>query len=179
MCEDILLAETSSDFACTIVRPATICGYSPRQRFDLAVNILTNHAVKNGEITVFGGKQFRPNLHIEDMVDAYKHLLLQSPKQIEGEIFNVGGKNLTLNSIAEIVSRITQTKRIRYQETADLRSYRVDSSLIAEKIGFEPKRGVDNAVTDLLYAFSKNNFENSLSNSLYFNVKRMKELNLA
>ena len=179
MCEEILLKETSSNFACTVVRPATICGYSPRQRFDLAVNILTNHAVNNGEITVFGGKQFRPNLHIEDMIDAYKHLLMQNPNKIEGEVFNVGGKNLTLNSIAEIVSQITQIKKIKYQETDDLRSYRVDSSLIANKIGFEPTRGVDNAVKDLLQAFSKNNFEYSLSNSLYFNVKRMKELNLA
>lgn len=179
ICEEILLSQMTNDFVCTVVRPATVCGYSTRQRFDLAVNILTNHAVNKGEIKVFGGDQYRPNLHIDDMVDAYLHIMIQEVEKISGEIFNIGGRNLTLNSIAEIVSRITGVTNIRHERTDDLRSYRVDSSHIAQKIGFKPKREVDNAVEDLVAAFHDKKFTNPLENSLYFNIKRMKELNLA
>jgi nucleoside-diphosphate-sugar epimerase len=178
-CEEILLSHISSNFVCTVVRPATVCGFSPRQRFDLAVNILTNHAMNKGEITVLGGSQFRPNLHIEDMVDAYLHILKSDTSKIIGEIFNIGGKNLTLSEIAMTVSKITGVSNIKYQPTNDLRSYRVDSGYIERKIGFIPKRNVDDAVRELVYAFDKRKFVNPLENTLYFNIKRMKELNLA
>jgi nucleoside-diphosphate-sugar epimerase len=179
ICENILLSNMTSDFVCTVVRPATVCGYSVRQRFDLAVNILTNHAINRGEIKVFGGGQYRPNLHIQDMVDAYLHILEEDSEKIAGEVFNIGSKNLTLDSIAKIVSEITGVTNIKYESTDDLRSYRVDSSHIAEKIGFVPKREVDDAVSDLVKAFTENKFFNPLDNPLYFNIKRMKELNLA
>lgn len=179
ICENVLLSNMTSDFVCTVVRPATVCGYSVRQRFDLAVNILTNHAINRGEIKVFGGGQFRPNLHIKDMVDAYLHILSEDSEKIAGEVFNIGGKNLTLDSIARIVSEITGVTNIKYEPTDDLRSYRVDSSHIAEKIGFVPTREVDDAVSDLVKAFTQNKFFNPLDNPLYFNIKRMKELNLA
>lgn len=179
VCENILLSNMTSDFVCTVVRPATICGYSVRQRFDLAVNILTNHAVNRGEIKVFGGGQYRPNLHIQDMVDAYLHILEEDSEKIAGEVFNIGGKNLTLDSIAKVVSKITGVTNIKYEPTNDLRSYRVDSSHISEKIGFIPRREVDDAVSDLVKAFTGNKFFKPLDNPLYFNIKRMKELNLA
>ena len=179
LCEEILLSQMTNDFVCTVVRPATVCGYSTRQRFDLAVNILTNHAINKGEIKVFGGEQYRPNLHIDDMVEAYLHIMSQDAEKISGEIFNIGGKNLTLNSIAEIVSRMTGVTNIRHEPTNDLRSYRVDSSHIAEKIGFKPKREVDDAVKDLVAAFHDKKFNEPLDNPHYFNIKRMKELNLA
>lgn len=179
ICEDILLSNITNDFVCTVVRPATVCGYSVRQRFDLAVNILTNHAINRGEIKVFGGGQYRPNLHIQDMVDAYLHILREDSEKVAGEVFNIGGKNLTLDSIAKIVSEITGVTNIKYEPTDDLRSYRVDSSHIAEKIGFVPKREVDDAVSDLVKAFTENKFFNPLDNPLYFNIKRMKEMNLA
>lgn len=179
ICENVLLSNMTSDFVCTVVRPATVCGYSSRQRFDLAVNILTNHAINRGEIKVFGGGQYRPNLHIKDMVDAYLHILEEDSEKIAGEVFNIGGKNLTLDSIARIVSEITGVTNIKYEPTDDLRSYRVDSSHIAEKIGFVPTREVDDAVSDLVKAFTENKFSNPLDNPLYFNIKRMKELNLA
>lgn len=179
ICEEILLSKMTNNFICTVVRPATICGYSTRQRFDLAVNILTNHAVNRGEIKIFGGEQYRPNLHIDDMVDAYLHIMNQEVEKISGEIFNIGGQNLTLNSIAAIVSRITGVTNIRHEPTDDLRSYRVDSSHIAQKIGFKPKREVDRAVAELVAAFYDKKFTNPLDNPLYFNIQRMKELNLA
>jgi nucleoside-diphosphate-sugar epimerase len=113
------------------------------------------------------------------MVDAYLHILREDSEKVAGEVFNIGGKNLTLDSIAKIVSEITGVTNIKYEPTDDLRSYRVDSSHIAEKIGFVPKREVDDAVSDLVKAFTENKFFNPLDNPLYFNIKRMKEMNLA
>jgi len=110
MCEEIILEQNSDDFVCTVLRPATVCGVSPRQRFDLSVNILTNHAISSGKITVFGGSQSRPNLDIRDMARAYLHIL-QRRDRVAGEIFNVGGENLTLNSIAEKVKLQLGTNR--------------------------------------------------------------------
>src|SRR5262249_46682387 len=93
MCEPILWKHKADDFTCVVIRPATICGYTPRTRLDLSVNILTNHAVNKGAITVFGGNQMRPNLHVDDMVDAY-HLMLTAPhEKIHGETFNIGFQN--------------------------------------------------------------------------------------
>jgi nucleoside-diphosphate-sugar epimerase len=179
ICEEILLDKTSNDFCTTVLRPATVCGYSKRQRLDLAVNILTNHAINRNEITVFGGEQFRPNLHVSDMVEAYIHILNQETKEISGETFNVGGENLSLNSIADIVSRVTEVKNIRYQDTDDRRSYRVDSSYIGNKIGFYAKKRVEDAVVDLVRAFANGLLDNPLDNEMYFNIKRMKKLKLA
>ncbi len=179
LCEDIILNEHCNDFSCTILRPATICGFSPRQRFDLSVNILTNHAINLQKITVFGGSQYRPNLHIQDMVRAYLHLLTQG-KEIGGAIYNVGGENLSLTEIAEKVrNQIDPKLKIEYSETDDLRSYRVDSSKIFTEIGFKPIYSVQHAILDLHMAFVKKRYFNSLENSLYFNIKRMKELALA
>lgn len=100
-CEKILLDYSSNDFICSILRPATICGYSARQRFDLVVNILTNQAFNNNVIRLLGGLQYRPNLHISDMIDVYILLLNKNEVQIQNEIFNVNGENLTLNQIAK------------------------------------------------------------------------------
>ena len=102
-CENILLEYQSSNFTTTILRPATVCGYSPRQRFDLVVNILTNLAYNKNVITVFGGKQLRPNIHINDMVNAYLQIIDTPVKKIAGEIFNVGFKNMSVLNIANMV----------------------------------------------------------------------------
>jgi nucleoside-diphosphate-sugar epimerase len=179
ICEEILLSENCDNFVTTVLRPATVCGYSPRQRFDLAVNILTNHALNRGEITILGGTQFRPNLHIDDMVDAYLHILKQPSNLVSGEIFNVGGQNLTLNEIAKRVSEITSVANILVKETDDLRSYRLDSNYILKKTGFSPTRNIENAIKDLVEAFSRKLFDSPLDNPMYFNIKRMKELDLA
>jgi len=178
-CEEIILAEHSADFRCTVLRPATVCGFSTRQRFDLSVNILTNHSINLKKITVFGGSQFRPNLHIKDMARAYVHVLAQD-KKIDGAIFNVGGENLSLDQIAlKVQKQIDPKLEIYHSDTDDLRSYRVDSSKILDELGFKPIYSVDEAIADLQNAFVQNKFENSLENSKYFNIKRMKELSLA
>ena len=179
LCEEIILEKHSSDFVCTVLRPATVCGVSPRQRFDLSVNILTNHAVNLGKITVFGGSQSRPNLDIRDMARAYLHVL-QHKDKVTGEVFNVGGENLTLDKIAEKVKhQLGESAEIQHKITDDLRSYRVDSSKILSKIGFKPSYSIDDSIRDLKIAFSNGEFKNSLENPMYFNIKRMKELSLA
>jgi len=178
LCEKIILGEQSVDFVCTVLRPATVCGVSPRQRFDLAVNILTNNAINLNKIEVYGGSQSRPNLNIKDMARAYLHVM-QHKDKVAGEIFNIGGENLTLNQIAEKVRlQLGKNIEILLCSTDDLRSYRVDSEKIFKKIGFKPIYSVDDAINDLKTAFLKGEFVNSLENSLYFNIKRMKELNL-
>lgn len=176
ICEETLLKYNTNDFLCTVLRPATVCGFSSRQRFDLSVNILTNHAINSGRIKVFGGSQYRPNVHIEDMVDAYLLTLNTSDNLINGKIFNVGSDNLSLDQIANEVSRYTGVTNIVHEPTDDLRSYRIDSKKICEELGFEFKRNVSKAVSDLVDAFRANKFFDSMNNPLYFNIKRMKEL---
>ena len=108
MCEPLLWQHMADDFTCVVIRPATVCGYSPRTRLDLSVNILTNHGVSNGVITVFGGAQMRPNLHIEDMVDAYE-LMLEAPhEKIHGEVFNIGFQNHSIADIAKFVKAVVE-----------------------------------------------------------------------
>lgn len=176
-CEDILLDAREPGFAATVLRPATICGPAPRQRMDLTVNLLTNHAVNSGLIRVFGGDQFRPNLHIEDMSRAYLDVLAQSTEKIDGEVFNVGTDNLTVRSIAEMVrSRMNSPIDIVIEPTPDNRSYRISSERIAQKIGFRPLLSVEDAIRDMLEWFRAGSFPDSLSDSKYFNIARMKEV---
>src|SRR5271154_6019035 len=108
LCEPILLRYQSPEFTTAIVRPATVCGYSPRMRFDLTVNILTNHAVNKGLITVFGGAQKRPNIHIEDVTDLYVELLELPAAKIAGETFNAGYENFTVAQLADFVKKVVE-----------------------------------------------------------------------
>src|SRR3984957_18338788 len=103
LCEPLLREHTDDKFVGVIFRPATVCGYAPRQRFDLSVNILTNHAVNASKITVFGGSQLRPNLHVQDYCDVVEVFLTAPSDKIQNEIFNVGTQNLSLMQIAHLV----------------------------------------------------------------------------
>lgn len=179
ICEDIVLQEQSTSFASTVLRPATVCGVSPRQRFDLSVNILTNHAFSLGKITVLGGLQTRPNLHIEDMARSYIEVIRNKDKVV-GEIFNIGGENLSLDQIAEKVKQLFDNSvEIIHLKSDDLRSYRVDSDKIRDRIGFEPMFTVKHSIYDLKAALESGKFRDPLGNALYYNIKRMKELALA
>src|SRR5208283_2204947 len=106
MCEPFLNKHVDDVFTGVTFRPATVCGYSPRQRLDLSVNILTNHAVNKNKITVFGGSQLRPNLHIQDYIDAVEMFLEAPSEKIRREIFNIGYQNLSLMKIAELVRKV-------------------------------------------------------------------------
>ena len=185
MCEPLLWKHQAPDFTCVTIRPATVCGYSPRTRMDLSVNILTNHAVNNNKITVFGGTQLRPNLHIQDMCDLY-HLLLELPDdKIAGQTFNAGYQNLSIMEIAQIVRKVVKEEfpekgeiEITTTPTDDIRSYHVNSDKIARIIGFRPKHTIEDAARDLCKAFKAGKLPASMSDDIYFNVKRMKRLGI-
>jgi nucleoside-diphosphate-sugar epimerase len=110
LCEEVLLRHRARGFETVIVRPATVCGYAPRQRLDVVVNIFTNHAVNNGLVQVFGGDQMRPNIHIQDMVDLYLLLLRESAARIDGQIYNAGAPNHT---VLELACKVRDTIRRR------------------------------------------------------------------
>ena len=178
-CEALLLQESNTEMISTIIRPATVCGVSDRQRLDLAVNILTMNALVNRKLTVFGGKQFRPNLHIKDMCSSYLHLLMSPAEVIHKKIYNIGGRNLTLDDIAHLVQDVVgEDVEILHKETNDNRSYRVDSSKIERELGFVPQFDVRDAISDLAFAYKAGKFQDPLTNPMYTNISRMKELNL-
>ena len=128
MCEDVLEEEREPGFVAVTLRPATVCGYAPRLRLDLTVNILTNLAVNNGRITVFGGDQLRPNLHVEDMTDLYLLLLEAPDAAVDGKIWNAGYHNLKVREIAEMVrEQVGDNVEIVVTPTDDHRSYHVSS----------------------------------------------------
>ena len=178
-CEKILNKYKSEDFITTTIRPSTVCGYARRQRLDLVVNILTNHAFHNREIKVFGGEQLRPNVHIDDMVDSYMAVLNADPKVVNGEIFNVGFKNQTVNELASNVKDVIgEDIKIIKTETNDNRSYHVSSQKIKDLIGFETKKTVKDAVLDLKNVFERKILLNTFENEMFFNIKRMNNINL-
>lgn len=186
MCEPLLFKHQSPEFVCVTIRPATLCGYAPRQRLDLSVNILTNHAVNNNKITVFGGAQKRPNLHVQDMVDLYKLLLEVPDEKIAGQIFNAGFQNMSIMEIAQVVKRVVEeifpekgSIPIVTTPTDDIRSYHVNSDKIRKILGYQPKRSVEDAVRDLCAAFKAGKLPDSLQDTFYFNVRRLKELKAA
>jgi nucleoside-diphosphate-sugar epimerase len=179
MCEDILKKYYSPDWTCCTIRPATVCGYSPRLRLDLTVNILTNHAINKGQITVFGGDQLRPNLHIEDMANLYCRLLEAPAEMIDRKIWNAGYHNLKVREIAELVRQVIGNKvSIVTEPTNDNRSYQVNSDKIAREFGFQPKHTVEDAIRDLKAAFDAGKIPNSLTDPRYFNIKTMQAIHL-
>ncbi|MFN4284050.1 MAG: NAD-dependent epimerase/dehydratase family protein [Alphaproteobacteria bacterium] len=183
MCEPILWKHKADDFTCTALRPATVCGYSPRTRLDLSVNILTNHAINKGKITVFGGGQMRPNLHIEDMVDAYELLLDAPHEKVHGEVFNIGFENHSIADIALMVQKVVKEEfpekgeiPIETTPSNDNRSYHVNSDKVKRVLGFQPKRNIEDAVRDIARAFKNHLLPNSFDDDWYYNVRTMKKL---
>ena len=178
-CEKILADYQSEDFTTVTIRPATVCGYSPRQRLDVIVNILTNLAYNKREITVFGGDQLRPNIHIQDMVEAYRILLTAPKEKIAGEIFNAGYENKPVKELARTVKSVVgEDVKLVTTTTDDNRSYHISSRKIKEELGFEAQHTIREAVEDLCDAFNKNLLEDSLGNEKYFNIKRMQNVKL-
>ena len=178
-CEEVLLKEATDDFIVTIIRPSTVCGYSPRMRLDLTVNILTNHAINKGQITVFGGEQKRPNLHIEDMTDLYLFMLEQPDEKIHKKIYNVGYENYKVREIAEIVNHtLGDNIPIITTPSNDNRSYHVCSDKIKQELGFEAKHSIEEAVMDIKEAFESGKIPDSMKDIKYYNIKTMQAVNL-
>lgn len=180
MCEEALLAADPPGFIPVIIRPATACGYSPRLRLDLTVNLLTNHAVNTGRITVFGGSQKRPNIHIADITDLYVSLLEFPEERIHRKIFNAGYENHTVLEIAEMVRNVVIRSRLRKEiqvttaPTDDIRSYHISSEKIKRELGFEPRHTIEDAVEDLCAAFANGSIPDPMTDVRYYNIKTMR-----
>ena len=182
-CEEQLQGFNDPGFAWVTIRPATVCGYSPRCRLDLSVNILTNHAVNKGVITVFGGNQMRPNLHVEDMVDAYQLMLTAPRDKIHGEVFNIGFENHSIADLALVVKQVVEEEIPGRREvdivttpSDDNRSYHVNSDKIRRVLDFRAKRTIEDAVRDLSRAFRNHLLNDSFDDDWYYNVRTMKRI---
>lgn len=179
LCEDVLLKYNDKDFTCCVVRPATVCGHSKRQRLDLVVNILTNLAYNKGEVSIYGGEQLRPNINIKDMTNAYLFLIKQPKKLISGEVFNIGFENYSVNALCDLVTKNIKHKvLIKRLKSDDNRSYHISSKKIQKKLGFNNYYNIEDAIIELVSIFKKKILIDPLNNEIYFNIKRMKSLGL-
>ena len=172
-----ILLSYKKDIDLTILRPATVCGYSPSMRLDVAVNALTFSALNKRKIKVYGGKQIRPNLNIHDMVDVYKFFLkkkIKKNKHINDTIFNVGFENLSILNIAKRINKLLKLKsKIFVEPSNDPRSYRQNSDKIINK-GFKPKKKIDHAIKEIEENFIKNKIK---FNKKFFRINTLKIIN--
>jgi len=178
-CERILAEYQSPTFTTVTIRPATVCGYSRRQRLDVVVNILSNLAYHNRKISVFGGAQLRPNIHMDDMVDAYVAILDAPDEVVAGQIFNAGYENQSVEELAVMVRDVMgdDVELVR-TPTNDNRSYHISSERIRRVLGFAPKRSIRDAIVDMKLAFDRGLLPDSLTDERYFNIKRMQSVKL-
>jgi nucleoside-diphosphate-sugar epimerase len=165
MVAERVMLSYQKDMTVQIVRPATVCGYSPRMRLDVAVNLLTMQALTKGEITVLGGNQVRPNIHMDDITDIYLHLL-DNPS-LTG-IYNAGFENISILDIAKRVAEKLDAKII-IKESNDPRSYRVNSDKLLAT-GYKPKKTVDDAIGEII---AKYQFGELKDEDRYYNLRWM------
>lgn len=179
LCEEVLLDSKEPGFDPIVVRPATVCGYSPRLRLDVVVNILTNHAYHNRRIKVFGGSQRRPNIHIDDVADLYL-ASLDWPIERDGyDVFNAGYENQRVTELAEGVrSVVGDDVEIVSEPTDDNRSYHISSERIQRVLGFEPTHTILDAVRGLVDAFDAGKVPDSMSDDRYYNIKTVQSVGL-
>lgn len=173
--EKYLLKKQSPKFTVLILRPATVCGYSDRMRFDLTVNLLTIQALVNKNMTVFGGSQMRPNIHIEDMADLYLKTLEYPDILIAGKIFNAGQENYSVLAIAKMIKKVLKIPSITIEilPSNDNRSYRISSQKIYEELKFKAKRSVEEAISDIKNAYLRGKIPDPLTDASYYNIKTM------
>ena len=152
------------------IRPATVCGLSPRMRLDVSVNLLTFQALKSGEITIFGGSQTRPNIHIDDMVNVYKHFI---NNDLPSGCYNAGFENISILDIAKIITKFVDAK-ITLTQSNDPRSYRQNSEKLLAT-GFKPKFSIETAIKEIILAYKNGNL---IENEMWYTVKWMKKLNI-
>jgi len=165
MVAERVLLSYSDDMVVQIIRPATVCGYSPRMRLDVSVNMLTMQALTKGRITVFGGNQTRPNIHMDDITDVYL-FMLDHPEHVG--IFNAGFENISILDIAKLVTAHVPAE-IVVTESNDPRSYRVNSDRLLAA-GFRPKKRVEDAVLEIV---EKNRSGELQDDERYYNLKTM------
>ncbi len=178
-CEKIL-SDWDSETEKVVIRPATVCGYAPRLRLDVVVNILTINALINKKIKIFGGPQLRPNINIKDMVRVYELLLEAPSEKINWKTFNAGFQNYSVEKIANIVKDTIGDKSIVLEKvpTDDIRSYHISSEKIKKELGFEAKHTVEDAVQSLADAYKKGLIVDAMDNPLYYNIEMMQKIGL-
>ena len=186
LCEPLLFKYQSPAFTTVTIRPATVCGYSPRLRLDLTVNILTNLAVNRRKITIFGGQQKRPNIHIDDIAELYVELLDLPAEQIAGKTFNAAYQNHTVAELGEMVRSVVSREMpelapiaVETSPSNDLRSYHVSSERIKRELGWTPNRTIEDAVIDLCRAFRAGKIPEPLTDLRYYNVKTIQASGLS
>lgn len=180
MCEEVLNEEREPGFETVIVRPATICGYSPSMRFDLSVHILTLAAVREGKITIFGGQQYRPHIHIDDMINAYVTLLEAPAEKVDGQVFNVGHANHTMDELAAMVRHmVSYNVDIEHQQLeGDKRSYSILSDKIERVIGWKAKRSILSAIGEVRDCLKDGRITNP-DDDKYYTIRKIKNMRLA
>jgi nucleoside-diphosphate-sugar epimerase len=178
LCERYLEEARAPGFTTLTIRPATVCGYSPRLRLDLTVNILTNHAVNNGRIKVFGGEQRRPNIHIDDMAEIYLLALAAPAPAIDGKVFNAGYQNHRVRELAELVRGVVGEVPIEVTPSDDHRSYHICADKITRELGFVPRHSIEDAVRDLVVAFGAGKIPNPMDDVRYYNIRLMQSIRL-
>jgi len=172
--EEVLNALCDRSFCGVSVRAATVCGYSPRMRLDLTINILTEHAVRRGSIRVFGGSQLRPNLHVDDLSDFYVHLLDVDPDRVNARAFNVCAENASVLELAELVRSVVDPDLpIEIVPTDDLRSYHLSAARAERELGFRPRRRLEEAVAEVAAALHDGRIDDP-AGPRYRNVEWMK-----
>ena len=177
-CEKILF-KFKNDFVTIVVRPATVCGYSIRQRLDLSVNILTNFAYHKKKILIFGGKQLRPNIHIKDMIRVYDKLIMANKELVKGQIFNAGDSNKSIIQIAKIIKKQFKKKiTLEFEKSNDNRSYHISSNKLKKRLNFKFRYQISDAAKELIRAFQKKIFFDTFDNPEYHNIKKMKKIDL-
>lgn len=170
MVAERVLLSYANKIAIHNIRPATVCGLSPRMRFDVSVNMFVSQAFRLKRLTLFGGSQVRPNVHIDDLVDIYRFFI--SKRSLPSGQYNAGFENLSILEIAEMVCAALPSD-IEVLSTNDPRSYRVDSSKLLD-CGFEPKRSVQHAISEISDAMMQGLEDTEINHT----VKWMQGLNL-
>jgi nucleoside-diphosphate-sugar epimerase len=167
MVAERVLLSYQDDMTVQIVRPATVCGYSPRMRLDVSVNMLTVQALSKGKITVFGGKQTRPNIHIDDITDVYLHFM--DHPELTG-IYNAGFENISILDIAQMVTKYIPAE-IAVTSSNDPRSYRVNSDKLLAT-GYKPKKSVEHAIREIIEKFQAGLIKDE---DRFYNLKWMQQ----
>jgi len=171
MISERVLKSYENDIKLHCIRPATVCGFSPRMRLDVSVNMFVFQALKYKSMTVFGGNQIRPNIHIQDLVNVYKYFI--SNPNLLGGFYNAGFENLKIIDIAKKVSKIIPSK-IVIKKNIDPRSYRQNSNKLLSK-GFIQKFSVVDAIKEIREKYKNKQFRES---NRCYTVKWMKKINL-
>lgn len=173
--EWLVLAAATPDFCTVNIRPATICGYSPRQRFDLTVNKLTADALRKRVITVHGGEQRRPNVGMTDMINLYTRLLDIESTRINGRTFNFGFENLKVIQIASLIQAELQDLNVRIEitDTLDQRDYHISSAKLLRELGYQPVSSIRAEVSNLRRILDAGVFPD-IDAPEHYNLKRMR-----